>query len=52
MASENTPKGRLQIVLACAAIVGVMLVAAMVLRMASGSRGLESPTASGSARRG
>ena len=51
MASENSPKGRLQINLACAAAVVAMLLAAGVVYMMSGSGGLQVPSSAGQAGR-
>ena len=46
MASENSPRGKRQILLACAAVIGLMLVAALALRMVGGAHGLNSPSSS------
>ncbi len=48
MALENSSRGRLQIAVAGAAVVFVMLVAALALYKLGGSRGLSVPTANGS----
>ena len=51
MATENTPKGRLQITLACAGVVIAMLLAAGALYGIGGSRGLQVPSSGAQADR-